>query len=66
MTEEIVEKSFEQDLAEVINRHSRESNSNTPDFILATYMNNCLKAFNTASNAREKWYNKFLTPAGPN
>jgi hypothetical protein len=36
---------FEQDLAQVINRHSRESASGTPDFVLAAYLVNCLEAF---------------------
>jgi len=51
---------FRKDLAEVINRHSQENGSNTPDFILADYLCACLQAFNTASRDREKWYGKEL------
>lgn len=40
----------------VINTHSGENGSNTPDWILAEYLTSCLKAFDEASNAREKWY----------
>jgi hypothetical protein len=50
------ESDFQKELASVINRHSRENGSNTPDFILATYLSACLDAFNDASKAREKWY----------
>jgi hypothetical protein len=50
------DKSFQKELAEVLNRHSKENGSNTPDFILATYLRDCLNAFNEASRDREKWY----------
>ena len=50
------ETEFESDLAELLNRHSIENHSNTPDFILAEYMTNCLAAFTVASNKRGKWY----------
>jgi len=53
-------ESFEHAIAEVINRFSKENGSNTPDFILAEYMSNCLDAFNKTSRAREKWYGKEL------
>jgi len=43
------------DLAALINKHSRESESNTPDFILANYLAACLDAFDAALAAREKW-----------
>ena len=43
-------------LKRLINEFSEEQESNTPDFILAQYLNRCLAAFVEASNAREKWY----------
>jgi len=46
---------FKKELEQLINSYSRDT-SNTPDFILAEYMLNCLKAFETASLKREKWY----------
>lgn len=55
---------FERELAGLINRHSKENESNTPDFILAQYMLNCLNAFTLASRAREKWYGKELSIVG--
>ena len=39
-----------------INRCSAENGSNTPDFILAEFLTDCLAAFDKASRSREKWY----------
>ena len=47
---------FEKELANLINKYSMESGSNTPDFILAQYLVSCLKQFNETSKLREKWY----------
>jgi len=47
---------FEKDIAEVINRHSEESGSNTPDFILARYLSDCLESYNRAVKWRALWY----------
>lgn len=49
---------FRKDLEDLINRHSQENGCNTPDFILADYLSNCLLAFDTAVNARERWYGR--------
>ncbi len=51
---------FQKALENLINEHNMESGSNTPDFILAEYLVNCLKAFNVTSRDREKWYGKSL------
>lgn len=51
---------FQLDLEKLINRHSQENGSNTPDFLLAQYLRDCLDAFNKASRAREAWYGKEL------
>lgn len=48
--------SFQKDLEDLINRHSMENTSDTPDFILARYMNDCLQAFERAVVRREQWY----------
>ena len=50
--------SFEEELRSLINRYSRENESNTPDFILAQYIEKSLLAFNQAVNSREKWYGR--------
>ena len=50
----------------VINCNSIENASNTPDFILAEFLGDCLDAFKTASNKREKWYGVALEPGKDN
>ena len=55
---------FKDELNRLINRHSRENGSNTPDFILAEYMNTCLKAFNKSVNKREAWYGRAKKESG--
>ena len=44
------------ELAALLNGHSAENGSDTPDFILADYMLNCLSAFDVAVTARTQWY----------
>lgn len=44
------------DLAAVLNRHSAEQNSDTPDFILAQFLRSCLAAWDVATRERERWY----------
>ncbi len=49
---------FAAELEMLINKHSKENESDTPDFILAEYILNCLKAFDHATNERTKWYSE--------
>lgn len=49
---------FETELQHLINRHSKENGSNTPDFILAKYLDVCLANFNSAVAERERWYGR--------
>lgn len=49
---------FQRDLAVLINRYSRENGSNTPDFLLANYLMQCLDVWNDATHQRDKWYGK--------
>lgn len=58
----ILENQFELDLAKLINSYSREGESNTPDFLLASYMRQCLDAFNNITKARDAWYDVALSP----
>lgn len=51
-------KTFEQELSALINRFSKENDSNTPDFILAEYMQGALDAFTKAVVRREEWYGR--------
>lgn len=56
MSEEIkTTTGFMAELSTLINRHSKENESDTPDFILAEYLNSCLNAFSAATVARGKW-----------
>ena len=54
---------FKDELEYLINRHSKENDSNTPDFILAEYMSACLSAYNTAVQQRETWYGRDARPS---
>lgn len=49
---------FEDEIRQVINKWNEENPSNTPDFILARYLLNCLDTFNIAVRAREEWYGR--------
>ena len=42
----------------ILNRACAENGSDTPDFILAMYLTDCLAAFDKATNIREKWYGR--------
>ena len=53
---------FRQELIVLLNRHSMENPSNTPDFILASYLLGCLAAFDTAVQQRETWYGRDAWP----
>lgn len=46
---QILEKDFE----EIINKRSLENESNTPDFVLASYLVDCLENFNNTIRWRE-------------
>lgn len=49
-------KSFKEDLAYLINYYSCENGSDTPDFILAEYIDRCLRAFEWTTRRRDRWY----------
>lgn len=55
---------FKKELRDLLNRYSQENGSNTPDFILADYLFDCLQCFNATSQSREKWYGRALGIAG--
>ncbi len=46
---------FRKELEELINKHSRENVSDTPDFILADYLYASLEAFDKAVYMRDKF-----------
>lgn len=49
---------FRQELESLINKHSRENISNTPDFILAMFLVRCLEAYDQAVSDRSEWYGR--------
>ena len=50
------ETGFSGELRDLLNKYSKESQSNTPDFILCRYLQDCLCAFENAIGARTRWY----------
>lgn len=44
---------FHKELRDLINRHSMERVSNTPDFILASYIESCLETFAKTMKERD-------------
>ncbi len=54
----ITDESFRQELAALINRHSLENGSDTPDFILSQYVTDCLDAWDKGVARREEWYGR--------
>lgn len=57
------EGSFERELETLINRHSVENDSNTPDMILRGFIIDCLNTFNRSVRQRDQWYGVKLKPA---
>lgn len=47
---------FEEELRILLNRRCAEASSNTPDFVLASYLFNCLEAFNDGVRMRDEFY----------
>jgi len=45
---------FRNQLTDLINCHSLENGSDTPDYILAAYLDGCRKEFDAAVNARAR------------
>ena len=54
----IEEASLRQEISAVLNKYSKENGSNTPDFVLADYLMNCLTAFDKAIKDRDQWYGR--------
>ena len=49
------ENEFKKELAALINKYSLENGSDTPDYILADYFLDCLKAYEKASVNIVNW-----------
>lgn len=55
---------FIKDLRDIINKHCKENDSNTPDYILADYLEVCLTAFTIAVQQRESWFGRSFPDIG--
>ena len=47
---------FRSELRDLLNRHSCENRSNTPDWILRDFICDSLRAFDKSVHLRNKWY----------
>lgn len=53
---------LEKELTALLNQHSRENESNTPDFLLADYLMRCLQTWEAVTRRRDEWYGLKLSP----
>ena len=56
---------FRKDVERIINRYSQENGNDTPDFILAEYLTDCLATFDKAVKRRAQWYGRHDSPGQP-
>jgi hypothetical protein len=59
------EVTFETELTSLINKYSMENGCNTPDFILAGFLQDCLRSFNITVQQRENWYGRTIAQCSP-
>lgn len=55
-------RKFREELQHLIHCHSQENGSNTPDLILAEYLDDCLRSFDRAVIRREEFYGRRAYP----
>jgi hypothetical protein len=60
-----IPEGFQADLTALINKYSLENGSNTPDFLLADYLVDCLAVFNVTMARRERWYGRAPVTVAP-
>ena len=63
--ERTAEEEFREDLEALINSHSRENGSNSPDWLLAEYLVGCLEVFDKAVRNRDQQYGIEGIPTNP-
>jgi hypothetical protein len=49
-------KAFRRELEELLNRHSMENGSNTPEYVLGDFLAGCLDVFDRAVSIRSMYY----------
>ena len=47
---------FKEELQDLINKHCKENESNTPDFILANYIQGCMINYTDTIKRRDTWF----------
>lgn len=55
--------SFEAKLRDLLNEHCIENESNTPDYVLASYLRACLDAYANAVQGRDAFHGNRAFPA---
>lgn len=50
------EENIIDELSSLVNRYSLENESNTPDFILAQFLRDAMKAYGAALTLRDRWF----------
>lgn len=58
MNDKTSENKLETELTALLNKHSIENGSDTPDFILAQYLLRCIDNLNRTISRREDWYGR--------
>lgn len=51
-----IKRDLREDLDQILSEYHQDNNSQTPGFILARYVTDCLKAFDRATRKRTKWF----------
>ena len=54
--------SFKKELGLLLNKYSMENGSDTPDFVLARFIEESICAFDNAVTSREEWYGRYQMP----
>ena len=49
-------ETIKKELSDVINKHCKENDSDTPDYLLAQYLMGCLDNYAQTVKARDKWF----------
>ena len=62
------QEEFKKELSELLNKHSKENGSDTPDFMLSDFLSGCLELFDKTTVKRKRWYDDdmdtFKAPEG--
>lgn len=57
MSEELKQSQFMSELKTLLNKYSKENDSDTSGWILAEYLNDCLVSFSRIIRIRDQWWN---------